>query len=96
MENTRAALPFLTTPSSIVRNQVNKCLLSMTDVSLLVPKGKEAAMQKGKSDGNEVACLDGTRNHQSGYDGDAGASLDRGTNGFVRWEHECHVEILAF
>ena len=69
--------------------------LRAADVSFLVSKGEEAAMQKRKFDGNEVACTDRIRNHQAGYHGDPGASLDRGANGFVRWEHERDVEILA-
>jgi hypothetical protein len=81
--------------SSVVRDRVKKCLLRAADVSLLVSKGEEAAMQTRKFDGNEVACLDRTRNHQPGYHGDPGASLDCGANGFVRWEHERDVEILA-
>jgi hypothetical protein len=66
--------------SSIVRNHVKKCLLRAADVSFLVSKGEEAAMQKRKFDGNEVACTDRIRNHQAGYHGDPGASLDRGAN----------------
>ena len=79
-EASRAALPFLT----ILAQRRSKSRQEMpapqaAGVSLLVSKGEEAAMQKRKFDGDEVACLDRTRrNHQPGYHGDPGASLDRG------------------
>jgi hypothetical protein len=63
--------PFLMIRSSVVRNHVKKCLLRATDISLLVPKGEEAAMQKRKFDGDEVARLDLQR-------GDSGAGCRLG------------------
>lgn len=50
----RAALPFLTIRSSVVRNHVKKRLLRATNVSFLVSDGEEAATQKRKFDENEV------------------------------------------